>query len=460
MPNCTSINIVLELFAVSILVVLLASCLLRHRQGSSSGLFIATLAVLLVATLGDVAAWMFADSAVPAALAMTTAGNAACYLFGAVGYTLYAFLTFRQVGDARRPQTVVGKAVLACVGALGAANVVLFLANFQTGWLYTLDSQNTFTWGPYRLAPDLILLAQLVAVLVALLAERGRALNDTLAGWALQGLVPVLMVLVECAFPSLMLVCPALAVVLLPVHIWEQHTHEMWLAERERELALARAEALAGQIKPHFIANSLLAIQQMVGKDPARGRKLMQQFSLYLRDNYELVGKNGLSPFPIELEHARYYVAIEQVDPTSRVRLECDLGPTGFEIPSLSLQPLVENAVRHGVGPKPDGGCVTVSTAEGPDEWVVTVADDGVGFAEGAVEGVGLGNVRSRLDLLCGGTLDVQSGPAGTRVSMHIPKASGASATGLSKARRKVKEPAGGARRGRVPHPGQEGCAE
>ncbi len=153
----------------------------------------------------------------------------------------------------------------------------------------------------------------------------------------------------------------------------------------------------------------------------------MGDFSEYLRGNLNAMTNDRLIPFTQELEHIRCYLALEQADPASQVKVDYQLEDTEFCLPQLTVQPLVENAVRHGVKMKPEGGTVTISTKQTPDGWLVTVRDDGVGFdavtpQQKQRRSVGLENVRVRLAAQCGGTLHIETGEWGTTATVFLPK--------------------------------------
>ena len=143
----------------------------------------------------------------------------------------------------------------------------------------------------------------------------------------------------------------------------------------------------------------------------------------------EKLTKGDVAKIEAELEHLRTYLELERMSDEERVRYELDIQATGFNVPTLSVQTLVENAVKHGLGGRERGGKVTVRTRERQGEYTVAVIDNGVGFDPEAIpasaghEQVGLANTRARLAAMCNATLEIVSNPGvGTSVIMHIPK--------------------------------------
>lgn len=198
------------------------------------------------------------------------------------------------------------------------------------------------------------------------------------------------------------------------------------LAEKERQLVESRISTMISQIRPHFIYNTLGSIEQLCEIQPEEAAKLVHNFAHYLRGNFSELD----NPEPIrlsqELEHVRNYVSIEQVR-FPDVKIEIEMKSSDFLIPALSVQPLVENAIKHGLMKLPEGGIVSVISYETEDCCCVSVEDNGVGFDATVLmdekKHIGLRNIRERLEKMCGGTLTVKSSPRhGTRVLISIPK--------------------------------------
>jgi sensor histidine kinase YesM len=203
--------------------------------------------------------------------------------------------------------------------------------------------------------------------------------------------------------------------------------------EMEAEQKLIRAQLqenriaiMISQIQPHFIYNTLGTIQQLCKEDPEQASRLVQNFSVYLRGNFSELDKTVPIRFAKELEHIRCYTEIELIRfPDMTVRY--DIQTEEFLLPALTVQPLVENAIKHGLMGLEEGGTVTISAYEEQDDYCIVVSDDGVGFDVAALtdtkKHIGIRNVRERLQAMCGGSLTIESQPGiGTRVLIRIPK--------------------------------------
>ena len=198
------------------------------------------------------------------------------------------------------------------------------------------------------------------------------------------------------------------------------------LAQQERELTESRIATMISQIQPHFIYNTLGSIEQLCELQPETAAKLVHDFSCYLRGNFGEMDNPAPIRLSQELKHVQYYANIEIIRfPDIEIRFDIHSGD--FLLPALTIQPLVENAIKHGLMKLPHGGWVTVSSYEEDAEYCVCVEDNGVGFDAAAVlddrAHVGLRNIRGRVEVMCGGTLTVESTPGvGTKVWISIPK--------------------------------------
>jgi LytS/YehU family sensor histidine kinase len=202
--------------------------------------------------------------------------------------------------------------------------------------------------------------------------------------------------------------------------------------ERERRtlslqagLAKARLSALRMQLQPHFLFNSLNAIAELVHKDPDAADDMLVALASLLRLTLETSGEQEL-PLSRELEFVKRYLAIEHVRLGDRLQVAFDLAPDTPEalVPAFLLQPLVENAVRHGLEAQAEPGRLRISASRRGSDLLLTVFDSGPGLRADKPlrEGIGLANTRARLDELYGaaGTLELRMAE-GFAVEVTIP---------------------------------------
>ena len=194
----------------------------------------------------------------------------------------------------------------------------------------------------------------------------------------------------------------------------------------EAQLKESRISIMLSQIQPHFIYNTLGTIERMCLKDPQKAFDLVRNFSLYLRGNFSELDSVAPIRFAEELKHIEYYVNIEKVR-FPDMSIEYDVETTEFVLPALSVQPLVENAIKHGLMRLETGGTVKIHSYETPKHFCVEVKDNGVGFDTNASidekKHVGLRNIRGRLKAMVNGDIILESKPGvGTKAVIMIPK--------------------------------------
>ena len=199
------------------------------------------------------------------------------------------------------------------------------------------------------------------------------------------------------------------------------------LARSQMALSESRIAVMVSQIQPHFMFNTLDTIYQLCEEDPARAQKAIDAFSTFLRANLDSLKQNAPVPIEAELRHVRTYLDLEKMSFEELLDYRFDIVAGGFKVPALCVQTLAENAVKHGVSKRSEGGTVTIRTRETKVEYLVTVADDGVGFDADVVlldgGGLGIDNTRARVKAMCGGTLTITSSPGkGTTAVISIPK--------------------------------------
>ena len=197
----------------------------------------------------------------------------------------------------------------------------------------------------------------------------------------------------------------------------------------EKKLYEAQVSIMVSQIQPHFMYNALGSIAMMCRIDPDTAQKAIITFSKYLRGNMDALRRSEPVPFEQELEHLKKYLYIEKLRFGDMLNIEYDIQATGFVLPQLSIQPLVENAVKHGVGMAENGGTVTISSMETDAAFEVIITDDGVGFDTSAKQKddgrshIGMENTRRRIKEMCGGEVKIVSEIGkGTMATVILPK--------------------------------------
>lgn len=217
-----------------------------------------------------------------------------------------------------------------------------------------------------------------------------------------------------------LLICTIVAGVRI-IHTYSAQAKQ--IEEQEAELAEKRISIMLSQIQPHFLYNSISAIQGLCIQDPEKAREALGDFAFYLRGNLNSLVDNGHISFRKELSHVETYLNLEKMRFEERLNIVYDIEEEDFSIPPLVVQPLVENAVKHGICKKEEGGTLTIKTRKKDGKIIIAIIDDGVGFdiksADQHDDGryhVGIQNVKDRLAQMAGGELVIDSKPGqGTR---------------------------------------------
>ena len=359
--------------------------------------------------------------------------------------TRYAYPFWRKVvcvvGYTVRPVILVLFCHIVCpkrrfwlAWALAGLNAAVYSTALFSPFLlaFTITHNNYFLAGPLRQCCFLVSL--ILLTYLTILAARAFRSERQRENWIL--LMPPLLIVgsilldysVGAAEQPVTFLTAAIALGCNFMYIW---LHQKFVRAHEKDLvAEQRIRIMLAQIQPHFLYNSLGAIRSTIYDDPERAREAVDLFSEYLRHSmYSLTNEQAI-PFREELEHVRQYLELQALRFGDKLRVEYDLACTDLRLPTLTLQPLVENAVTYGVRKSETGrGVITIRSQEKSDCYEISVTDDGPGFLPDAASGedqrshIGLQNVRERLAYTCGGKLRIHSVLGqGTTVTIVLPK--------------------------------------
>lgn len=216
----------------------------------------------------------------------------------------------------------------------------------------------------------------------------------------------------------------------LPLKVWNNTRNEVKLEEQKRLLIEARLDALASRINPHFLFNTLNSISTLIRLNPEQARTMVLRLSRIMRGR--LRSQEHFAPLRDELAFIEDYLSIELVRFGDKLRVMKHIDPATLDmlVPSMLLQPLIENSIKHGISNRIEGGTVTIRTSRGNGRVSIEVEDDGVGVPESELatifnRGVGVTNVRERLKVLYNQDyrmlIDSQPG-RGTRIQIELPE--------------------------------------
>lgn len=408
------VNIALDAFALVITLIIHATCINEFsskRIGSKH--FLLMQASVIFALIADIVSWL--GEGVPSLSVMTLIANTvvgcACQLviIGFMGYLVASLYANSRVAalllNLFRFLCILS--LLFCIG-----NAFLGYAFYVDAEGHYVHSENGMMSFVYLLFPNLSFLA---IVLMSLFAKSSGRMNRF--AFILYTLFPIAGVFVDYWVHGFSLTCLGFTLSILVIYTSIYLTKQKQLDEQRNALMLS-------QINPHFIYNTLSTIAAMCDTSPKQAKYLTVDFAHFLRRNIGALTSEELIPFSQEMEHVACYLKIEKARFRERLNVNYAIGCRDFSIPPLTLQPLVENAIKHGITKKAEGGTVRISTREEGSHYVIEIIDDGVGFDTEAIERhVGLENVRSRIAARCKGDVTVKSTCGiGTRVTIEIPK--------------------------------------
>ncbi|MBR1751827.1 MAG: histidine kinase [Ruminococcus sp.] len=310
-----------------------------------------------------------------------------------------------------------------------ASNTILQIITVFTGGMIDIDDSSHYTHGRLYFIYITMYFLVIVCVLMAFFSYgRNFRRRNLLSLYATVSVVIVGILFQELSGSRFRTSYLSLSVGMALMYI---HYTEFSQLSADDTIKEQRTQLMLSQIKPHFLFNSLAVIRETYRTDAESGEMAITRFAEFLRHNMDqLISEHPIS-FSEELEHVKNYLSLQQLRFGDELDVKYELKAMDFSLPTLILQPLVENAVTHGVRKlRKTNGIITISSQEYDDRFEICVTDNGVGFDPGESRTddtqrshIGIKNVRERLAYTCGGelTIDSQIGH-GTTVTMKIPK--------------------------------------
>ena len=325
------------------------------------------------------------------------------FLCGALSLLITAYLHF--CSGIRLKKSAVFYTALTLVVLYTA----LLCSTFFSEAFYYFTQEGHYRRGPWYPLLSSPLALVLVLDTLLLLRRRKRLSGRQFSAFLICLTLPLAGALAQMLFSGYPIAAYALAVasVLQFGFVFADQTETN--RRRQEELLRQRANVTVLQMRPHFIYNTMTSIYYLISQDAEKAQRVTLDFTNYLRKNFSAVAKDQPIPFTEELEHTEAYLAVEQVRFEDLLTVTYDTPYTVFRVPPLTLQPLVENAVKHRAEPDRPLS-IRISTGKNGNAYVITVEDTGPGFCENNAAGSSrpaLENIRERLELMCGGTLTV-----------------------------------------------------
>ncbi|MBR1383918.1 MAG: histidine kinase, partial [Ruminococcus sp.] len=336
----------------------------------------------------------------------------------------------RKNNDKRLERVIIGFQLLE------VPNVLLLFSTPFTSALYAIDTGNEYSrsWGYYLWQGITILTFLFIGADSVLYRKKtDRFIKRIIAIAFLFPMAGFLMSLTFSGFNFNNIMVSASE--LLMFMLYEKNKTDVTLKygyeleKAKTELAETKLTLMQAHIKPHFINNAMIAVQEVCYTDPERAAELIEHFARYLRNNINATSSSLPIDFKDEVQAVREYLAIEYADTSKKFQFEFDIRNEGFKVPALSIEPLAENAVKHGIDRYSEQGRVILASFETEDAYHAEVRDNGEGFDLNSETlgkcGIGLENTEHRLKKMCGGRLEIKRENGWTVAEIIIPKGAG-----------------------------------
>ena len=332
-------------------------------------------------------------------------------------YDIYAAAIFLQTGFGLKKNPLY---YFLCLLSIIYAIIVLIVP--WTNVFYVL-SDGVYTRGRLYLLLLTPMALFIVTLLAVIIRNRKKLPAYSFISYSsLMILTLLALILQYCTTSETIIYFPVIIVFVLSVILCFAEQSRTNKKQRE-ELYHQRTNNLILQMRPHYIYNTMMSIYYLCDQNPELAKQVILNFSGYLQRNFSALSKVEPISFLEELEHTRAYLAVEKARFDDKLSVLYDIPCTTFRLPALTLQPIVENAVKHGVDPEHESIRIKISTKETNDNYLIQVIDDGAIFDPGSIKpGEALSNIRERLESSCGGDLSVSTKGVFTVVTITLPK--------------------------------------
>lgn len=419
------VNVTLDLCSAAVCLLLFVPLLTRKSgKGRLRNWFLAMCATNFFMSLGDITNWTcegFAQPWYPIVLCVGIFLFWICTSLMLLTFTGYVieYLSIKVNVHRRFWYVVVGICTAHMLG------IVLSLWN---GMFFTITTENTYQRGNWFWLSQLLPFTVYVTNCFIFGFYRKVLKQKEFESLSSYIIIPLGAEAIQMFYYGVAPLCISITLSILIIYMNIQSEQEQRLEYRERELSEARVDIMLSQIQPHFLYNNLLAISMLCDENPKQAKDSILDFALYLRANMDSLKSKEPIPFEQELKHTQCYLNLEQQRYHKRFCVVWNIHIRNFTIPALTMQPIVENAVRYGAMSREQGGKVEITIDETEIAYVIIIQDNGMGFTFQEQIGIkrshmGIKNVRERLTTMCNGTLTIESDDGiGTTAIISIPK--------------------------------------
>lgn len=354
--------------------------------------------------------------------------RASNYIAFLCGYILvFMFVGFEKTYLERKLRKKMGNHIMILSLALLGIQCVLLTVNLFVPFMYQIDAQNLYSRLPGYPLNYIFPGGALLAAMYTIWKYRRQLEKWEVFSFIMYILMPFITMVLTIYFYGFVFGHLGNTISLTIMYVYLQSEHGRREAEREKELIQMRITVMMSQIRPHFLFNALNSIEYLCSIGSKDAAAAVNHFANYLRGNMNSLTQNTPVMFEKELEHLENYLYIEHIR-FPHIEIRYNLKSMDFRLPSLTLQPLVENAIKHGLATKEENAKIMIESFEDEDYYYIRVTDNGCGFdaqmtGNDEREHVGMENTKNRLSMMCGGRLEIESKIGeGTSALIRIPK--------------------------------------
>lgn len=392
----------------------------RYMNRWNRNYFLAFFSFLAFDSIGSTLFMMFIERTEPVSLYLSSVGIfvqslAASFLMPVVTFFLVHKSTVK----------LNNKLLQFSVLFLWLAYLVLLLSTIWSDQIYHISDMNQYYRGPYYY---LLLTASTLLMALNLIAFIRRNKGYTsLQKKAIRAVIilPMISMVIQIFFMGIVTVLLGTSLAAMIMFTLILHEQMEIYITKEKETLVQKASIINLQMRPHFICNTLISIYYLCNDDVRKAQDVILNFTRYLRSNFSALAKEDRIPFAEELEHTKTYIAVEKMRYEDNLNIIFDIRCTDFLLPPLTLQPLVENAIKYGIDPESEPLTVTITTQVISGGNEVIVSDTGPGIYNSPDDSgshIALNNIKDRLSMMCGGYLLIESEKGrGTTVTLRIP---------------------------------------
>lgn len=412
------------LFCLAALLGLLFGGELKKKQNKILGYLFLTDALQLIS---DTFAWLFRSNVTRIGYYSVRISNYMVYATNYLILYLFVLYVFEYVDEDKGKRLKKSKYKYFMFGFSLAAILILSLGQC-TNLFYGFTARNEYYRGQYWWILQGIGIFGMAMATALLLIFRKQIQKDMYLCFISYLLFPLAATVLQGWRYGISLMNMAITISLIAMYIMSRTVQYRELQKNLEDLSEMRIRIAVSQIGPHFLFNALSTIKYLCLTDSKRAAKAVDELAMYFRGNLDAMTSKNPIPFEKEILHVKHYLELEKERFEDRIAIKWEIREKDFYLPALTLQPMVENAVKHGILKHSRGGTVTIRSERMTDGFCISVIDDGVGFdptnlPDDGRSHIGIKNVRERLCDMCGGTLEILSEKGkGTECRIWIPK--------------------------------------